>query len=144
MAIVTGLEWKVWIDQAETPAAPNWLDLPQQKGGTLDFTTTDADATNKDNSGWADSVTTSRSWTLTCDGLADPEDTAYLYLVDTVGFGTTTDHAVYVKMENNDGDVYTGKAKVDSFSISFGYDEVVNYSVSFTGREAPTSTRSPP
>jgi len=141
MAIETGLSWKVWLDTNENPSSPSWDDLPQQKGGTLEFSTTDADATNKDNSGWADSITTSRSWTVTCDGLADPDDTCYLYLVDTVGFGATTDHRVNLKMENADGDTYIGWAKVDNFSISFGYDEVVNYSVSFSGRGEPTSTR---
>jgi predicted secreted protein len=117
------------------------VDLPQQTSGEFNWSPEDADATNKSNAGWADSITISRSWTCSVSGFSDPDDTAYLYLVDTVALGTTTDHPVYVKITNHDGDTFTGKAKIDSFSDSFGHDEVVNYSVSFTGRTQPTSTR---
>lgn len=141
MAITTGLEWLIAVDTNENPASPSWATLSQQQTGELTWSGSDADATNKDNAGWADSITTSRTWGGSATCLSDPGDTAYLYLVDTVAFGTTTDHSIYVRCINHDGDTVIGKAKIDNLSESFGYDEVVNYSVSFTGRTAPTVTR---
>ena len=141
MAIETGLNWKLAIDTNENPSSPNWVDLPQQTTGEFNWSPDDADATNKSNAGWADSVTISRSWTSSASGYTDPDDTAYLYLYDTVMFGATTDHPVYVRHTNADGDTVIGKAKIDNFTDSFGHDEVVNYSIAFTGRTAPTSTR---
>jgi TP901-1 family phage major tail protein len=140
MAVETGLTWKVWVDTNEN-VSPNWVDLPQQRTGNLSWGSSDADATNKDNAGWTDSVTTSRSLTISCDGFGDPDDTAILYLEDSVQYGSSTDHAVYIKMQNADGDVYWTKAKIDSWDLSYGYDEVVSYSVSFTSRGTPTLTR---
>lgn len=141
MAIETGLNWLFAVDTNENPSSRNWVDLPQQTSGSFNWSPDDVDATNKSNAGWADSLTVSRSWTGSCSGQTDPDDTAYLYIVDTVAFGTTTDHPVYVRIINDDGDTIIGKAKIDSWEESFGHDEVVNYSITFTGRTEPSVTR---
>ena len=33
MAIDTGLNWLVYVDTNENLSSPNWVKLPQQKGG---------------------------------------------------------------------------------------------------------------
>ncbi len=146
MAIETGLGWKVQVDDAEAAdpfdgITPTWKDLPQQRTGGLQFQTNDAEANHKDNAGWGDSLTVSRSLTVTAEGFADPNNVAYLYLVDTVNFGAATDHTVNVRVLNPDGDDYIFRAKVDSFDLSFGFDEVVGFTVSFTSRGQPQVTR---
>ena len=145
MSIETGLNWKIYVDTSEDPdpvgGSPTWVDLPQQRELSLEWSGSNQEANHKDNAGWADAITTSRSLGLSGGGFADPNDAGYLYLVDTVGFGATTDHPVGMKLENADGDTYIGFFAVDNIGLSAGFDEVVNYTMSATSRGAPTVTR---
>jgi len=142
MAVETGLSWLFYVDTADDPSSPTWAKLPQQRGGNLNFSKTDVDATNKDNSGWEDSVSTRRGWSASCDGVYENDDAAIQYLIDTNQLAaSTTDYDVYLKLVDKAGDTYIGSATMDSIELDCPEGDLVSYSISFTGRGALTLTR---
>jgi len=140
MAGVTGLNWKLSVD-IDDGGSEDWQLLPQQRGGSLSFSKTDVDASNKDNAGWEDSISTRRSWTFSVGGVWEDDNSALNYLVDTNQLGTSTDFPVGVKLENSAGDVYNGSATMDSYELDAPESDLVSYSISFTGRGALALTR---
>ena len=140
MAGVTGLNWKLSVD-IDDGGSEDWQLLPQQRGGSLSFSKTDVDASNKDNAGWEDSISTRRAWTFSVDGVWEDNNSALNYLVDTNQLGTSTDFPVGVKLENSAGDVYSGSATMDSYELDAPESDLVSYSISFTGRGALALTR---
>jgi len=142
MAVETGLSWLFYVDTADDPSGPTWAKLPQQRGGNLNFAKTDVDSTNKDNSGWEDSVSTRRGWSATVDGVYENDDAALQYLIDTNQLsGGVTDYPVYIKMVDAAGDVYTGSTCMDSIELDAPEADLVSYSISFTGRGALSLAR---
>jgi len=142
MAVETGLSWLFYVDTADDPSSPTWAKLPQQRGGNLSFSKEDVDSTNKDNSGWIDSVSTRRGWTASCDGVYENDDAAIQYLIDTNQLAaSTTNYDVYIKLVDKAGDTYTGSATMDSIELECPEGDLVSYSLSFTGRGALTLTR---
>lgn len=140
MAGVTGLNWKLSVD-IDDGGSEDWQVLPQQRGGSLSFSKTDVDASNKDNAGWEDSISTRRAWTFSVDGVWEDNNSALNYLVDTNQLGVSTDFPVGVKLENSAGDVYNGSATMDSYELDAPESDLVSYSISFTGRGALALTR---
>lgn len=136
MAVETGLNWLYSIDITETEATSlPFTDLPQQKGGSLAFSKSDVDATNKENSGWEDYVSTRRGWSGSVDGQSDDNDSALEYLIDTNQMhATLTDRPVRLAVTNDAGDTWVGWATMESFDYNFDEQDLVNYSVSFKGR----------
>jgi len=114
MAVETGLNWVFWVDDAESSASPTFKQLGQQTTGTLNFSKQDVDATNKDNSGWEDFVTTRRGWSASCEGVSDDNDTALEYLVDTNALAADVDKPVQLKLENAAGDSFIGWSTMES------------------------------
>jgi hypothetical protein len=145
MALKTGLAYKVYVDTADVAdpigGAPAWEELPNQTGGDLNLARADAEANHKGNAGWTDSLTISRSASISFGGFSDPEDTAYLFVVDTKALGVDTDVSINVKIENDDGDTFIGKFAIGDFTESFPFDGIVEYSGTFNNRGAPTITR---
>jgi len=142
MAVETGLSWLFYVDTADDLASPTWALLPQQRGGNLSFSKTDVDATNKDNSGWEDSVSTRRGWTASVDGAYEDNNSALDYLLDVNELhASNTDYAVGLKMVDAAGDTYIGSTTMDSIELDAPESDLVSYSLSFTGRGALTLTR---
>ena len=140
MAGVTGLNWKISVD-IDDGGSEDWQVLPQQRGGSLSFSKSDVDASNKDNAGWEDSLSTRRGWTFSVDGVWEDNNSALNYLVDTNQLGVATNFPVGVKLENSAGDVYNGSATMDSYELDAPESDLVSYSISFTGRGALALTR---
>ena len=137
----TGLSWKLAVDNNSNPLDPGWIDLPGQRGGSMSMTHTDVDVSNKDNSGWEDSVSTRRGWTFDVDGVADENNGAVVFLVGTWLTGSDTDSRVNVRLTNEDGDTFNGWATLNNMDYDFPESDLVSYSCSFTGRGALTVTR---
>lgn len=140
MAGVTGLNWKISVD-IDDGGSTDWQVLPQQRGGSLSFSKSDVDASNKDNAGWETSLSTRRGWTFSVDGIWEDNNSGLNYLVDTNQLGTATDYPVGVKLENSAGDTYIGSATMDSYELDAPESDLVSYSISFTGRGALALTR---
>lgn len=135
MAVETGLNWVFAIDTAESEGSPSWSDLPQQRGGGISFKKTDVDATNKDQSGWEHMVSTRRGWSASVDGVVSDNDTALQYLIDTNALhASAVDKPIHIKLTNAAGDTWIGWATMDELSIEAPENDLVSYSISFTGR----------
>lgn len=149
MAVETGLNWLVAVDDAENEAIPTWKDLPQQTTGTLTFSKSDVDATNKDNSGWEDFVTTRRGWALSVEGQYDDANNAatfaLFYLIDTNALhATDVDAPVHLRLTNAAGDTLIGWSTMESFEYSYDEQGLVTYSGSFKGRSRTNTGASSP
>ena len=92
-----------------------------------------ADATCKDDGGWADHIAGLRDWSVSTDGLVAFDDTNNIGDIYTLLSGRTV---VALKFTTNiTGDlVFYGNASVASISVSAEMEAAVTYSVEFTGK----------
>lgn len=96
-----------------------------------------ADATCKDDGGWADHIHGLRDWSVSTDGLVAFDGTNNIGDLYTLLSGRTS---VTLKFTTNvTGDlVFSGTASVASISVSAEMEAAVTYSVEFTGKGALT------
>jgi predicted secreted protein len=96
-----------------------------------------ADATCKDDGGWADHIHGLRDWSVSTDGLVAYDGTNNIGDLYTLLSGRTS---VTLKFTTNvTGDlVFSGTASVASISVSAEMEAAVTYSVEFTGKGALT------
>lgn len=96
-----------------------------------------ADATCKDDGGWADHIHGLRDWSVSTDGLVAFNGTNNIGDLYTLLSGRTS---VTLKFTTNvTGDlVFSGTASVASISVSAEMEAAVTYSVEFTGKGALT------
>lgn len=96
-----------------------------------------ADATCKDDGGWADHIHGLRDWSVSTDGLVAYDGTNNIGDLYTLLSGRTS---VTLKFTTNvTGDlVFSGTASVASISVSAEMESAVTYSVEFTGKGALT------
>jgi predicted secreted protein len=92
-----------------------------------------ADATCKDDGGWADHIQGLRDWSVSTDGLVAYDGTNNIGDLYTLLSGRTS---VTLKFTTNvTGDlVFSGSASVASISVSAEMEAAVTYSVEFTGK----------
>ena len=92
-----------------------------------------ADATCKDDGGWADHIHGLRDWSVSTDGLVAYDGTNNIGDLYTLLSGRTS---VTLKFTTNvTGDlVFSGSASVASISVSAEMEAAVTYSVEFTGK----------
>jgi predicted secreted protein len=92
-----------------------------------------ADATCKDDGGWADHIQGLRDWSVSTDGLVAFDGTNNIDDLYTLLSGRTS---VTLKFTTNvTGDlVFSGSASVASISVSAEMEAAVTYSVEFTGK----------
>jgi predicted secreted protein len=92
-----------------------------------------ADATCKDDGGWADHIQGLRDWSVSTDGLVAYDGTNNIGDLYTLLSGRTS---VTLKFTTNvTGDlVFSGTASVASISVSAEMEAAVTYSVEFTGK----------
>ena len=96
-----------------------------------------ADATCKDDGGWADHIHGLRDWSVSTDGLVKYDGANNVgSLYDLLSNRTS----VNLRFTTNDtGDlVFSGMASVASISVSAEMESAVSYSVEFTGKGALT------
>jgi predicted secreted protein len=96
-----------------------------------------ADATCKDDGGWADHIHGLRDWSVSTDGLVAFDGTNNIGDLYTLLSGRTS---VSLKFTTDvTGDlVFSGTASVASISVSAEMEAAVTYSVEFTGKGALT------
>ncbi len=145
MAVETGINWVYAVDTAESEGSPSFADLPQQKGGGISFSKSDVDATNKENSGWEDYVTTRRGWSGSVDGQSDDNDAGLEYLIDTNQLhATVTDKPVHIRLTNAAGDTWIGWATMETIDYNFDEADLVQWTASFKGRSRTNTGASSP
>ena len=146
MAILNGTDIRVY------DGSTNDL-IAYAQSGTLNFSMSTRDITNKQSGGFKEALEGLREWSVDMDGayawtnpagaaIADGADDLFLkYLLDA---GANTREAVTIRFGNTGGATadtyYEGSAFLTSFSVSAGTEDTATYSMSFEGTRALTQT----
>ncbi len=122
------------INDSQTQAGEEWVKISMQNGGTLSRASNKVDTTHKDNAGFTSEQVVTKTWSATCEGFDNLHNQALKHLVDKWERTTVTDVEIHIRLITETGEEQEGFATLDSFDTSFGTNEVVTYSCSFTGR----------
>lgn len=90
------------------------------------------DATTKSSAGWKDILPGLRDWSIDCEGLV-AYDAAEGFSEAFADINSRTQVVVKFSTEETGDKRYTGNAYVSSLSASAPLEDVVTYSLSFTG-----------
>lgn len=146
MAILNGTDIRVYDSSTNVLVA-------YAQSGTLNFSMSTRDITNKDSAGFKESLEGLREWSIDLDGayawtnpagaaMADGADDLFIkYLLDA---GSNTREAFTLRFGNTGGATgdtyYQGSAFLTSFSATGGTEDTATYSMTFTGTGAITQT----
>lgn len=110
----------------------NWATIGQQRDGGLDMDTETVDGTTKTDEGWANDVIVGASWSISCDGVLDPADSAWTQL-----YNSWEDlEKVWIQRDASQvgGIKKEGEAVITKLSEKFGNKELVSFSAEFKGQ----------
>lgn len=122
------------INDSATAAGERWIKISMQNGGSLARASNKVDTTHKDDTGFTSEQVVTKTWSATCEGFDNVHNQALKHLVDKWERTTETDVQVHIKLITENGEEAVGFASLDSFDTSFGTNEVITFSISFTGR----------
>lgn len=126
MGKVKGIKCKVQVvDSIDTPTPKI---LGGQRSATLNRSAESLDATSKD-SDWKENLQGMKEWSVDADGLLIESDEAY----DMLEEAFMDDGEVGVIITLPSGKKYSGNAVITDFPLEFPYDDLVTYTVAFTG-----------
>jgi len=103
--------------------------LAGQRGANLNRSTETLDVSNKVTQGWKEFITGSKEWSMECDGILMANDTAFAKLEDYFLNGDEVD----VKIGDDTGWGYEGKAIITDFPIEAPYDDALSYKLTLQG-----------
>jgi predicted secreted protein len=146
MAILNGTDIRVYDSSTNVLVA-------YAQSGTLNFSMSTRDITNKDSGGFKESLEGLREWSIDLDGayawtnpagaaLADGADDLFIkYLLDA---GSNTREAFTLRFGNTGGATgdtyYQGSAFLTSVSLSAPTEDTATYSMSFEGTAGLVAT----
>lgn len=122
------------INDSETVAGENWQKMAMQTGGNMGRASNKVDTTHKDDYGFTSEVVTTKTWTFSVEGNENIHNIALRHLALKWKSTNTIDVRIHVKLVTEAGVEFVGWASLDNFDLSIGNNEVVTYSISFTGR----------
>lgn len=136
MSKIKGIKCKVQVvqDLESTEAKV----LGGQRGATLNRAAESLDATSKD-SEWRENLQGIKEWSIDADGLLIESDEAYDLLEDI--FMDDGEVGVIITMPS--GKKYQGNAVITDFPLEMPYDDLVTYTVAFTGNGALEKVSAP-
>lgn len=108
--------------------------LAGQRGCTLNRSASLIDVTNKTNDGWVESLTSTKQWSIDCDGVFVYDDAALVELEEAFLNSTV----VKITLKDSKGWGYEGNAVITDFPIEAPYDDAATYSLTLTGTGALT------
>ncbi|HYG59076.1 MAG TPA: phage major tail protein, TP901-1 family [Symbiobacteriaceae bacterium] len=117
-----------------TAELPVYTDVGGQRGATLSESADTIEMTHKASGGYKEYDYGDGDWTISCDGVYIPDDTAYGALVTAM----RTKAKVLVRWVEANGDIYQGTALVTSRELEGPYDGEATYSIELQGSGAPT------
>lgn len=132
-----GVNFLIFVNTG-TVATPVWTKVAGQKGGSFNRSADTLDLTSKDNYGWADADYGVKSWEISGDGILVEDDAGYLAL--ETAFNNSD--FVMVRWQTAAGAKYEGEAVITDFPVDAPYDDLATYSITLTGKGAPTKTTS--
>lgn len=122
------------VNDSETIAGEKWVRIANETGGGLSRSVNKVDTTHKQNFGFTSEVGVTKGWSMSAEGQENIHNLALKVLADKWKSQTTIDPKVHLKLITESGQEFVGFATLDNFDLTFGVNEVVNYSLSFTGR----------
>lgn len=99
-----------------------------QRGAGLSISADSIDLTNKVDTAWRRSLPSYRTWSISCDGLIVPDDTAYTLLRRAAMNGDV----VRVEIAEGNSPLY-GEAYISGFDTDAPYDDAATYSLTLQG-----------
>lgn len=117
---IKGLDVKITIGGSHV--------LAGQRGATLNRSAEVIDITNKTGDGWVEKMSSTKEWSVECDGLFVKEDAALQALEEAFKAGTP----VQVKLADSDWG-FNGSAIITDFPIEAPYDDAATYSLTLEG-----------
>lgn len=104
-----------------------------QRGATLNRGSETLDVSNKaTEGGWKEFIQGAKEWSIDCDGILIAEDVGFTALETAYLAGNLVD----IKIGDEAGWGYQGKAIITDFPIEAPYDDALTYSVTFQGTGA--------
>lgn len=122
------------INDSETAAGEKWVRISMETGGGLTRTVNKVDTTHKQNFGFTSEVGVTKGWSFTAEGFENIHNRALKHLADKWQSQANIDPKVHLLLVTESGQEFEGFATLDNFDLTFGVNEVVTYSLSFTGR----------
>lgn len=133
MAVNSGRKVYIEVDTADVgdTGTATWTRIAQQRGGSKSRGTETADSTHKDDDGWQSGVVTRLNWSLSGDGVLSTTDPVYAYIHNKF----KAKLSVWVRCNAQDigGSLEYGQAWITDFSEEFPENDVVSFSIEFTG-----------
>ena len=125
MAVTRGLDILVYVG-----ADSNKKAIGGQKGCTLTMEADTIDISNKNDFGWASTISGAKSWTVSCEGQFIADDQGQQALFDAFVAGTE----VQIELKNPSETVYfAGKAAITSLEVDAQFDDVCTLSMELQG-----------
>lgn len=128
-----GVDILILVDTG-TDGTPQWTPVGGQRGATLSESRETIDVTHKASGGYKEYEYGDGEWSISCDGVLIPDDTAYKALVDAM----RQEKKVKVRWQEEGTATFEGLALVTSRDLEGPYDGEANYSMELQGSGAPT------
>ena len=125
-----GINWVLQVQDAGT-----FKTLAAQRGLTLNLDAETIDTTSKDQNAWAQSCTSTRSWSIDVDALSVTDAESYQALL--AAFVAQDQVELLVQVVRPDGKVWRGNAHLTTFPHEAPFDDAATYSATFTGNGEP-------
>ena len=126
-----GIDFLIYINTG-SEAAPSWLKVAGQRGGTFNLSSDEIDLSSKDNYGFADRDYGTQEWSIDGDGVFIEGDTSHDAILDAF----LAREALLVRWTFPSGKSYEGRAIITDFPIEAPYDDVATYSLTLMGKGA--------
>lgn len=125
-----GIDFIVQVNTG-TEASPNWVTVGGQQGGTLNLSSDDIDASDKDGGGWTERLVGLLDWSIDFDALHSESDTGLSELFDEWILG----NQVHVRFQLPSGDYYEGNVNISDLSIDAPHDDAATAAGTLDGAE---------
>ena len=122
------------VNDSETVPGEKWIKMAMQTGGGMGRASNKVDTTHKDDLGFTSEVVTTKTWTFSAEGNENIHNMALRHLAQKWKSQTTIDVKIHIKIVTEVGTEFVGFATLDNFDLTIGNNEVVAYTISFTGR----------
>jgi len=132
MALYAGRLVLIKIDVNEVGGSgASWTTIGQQRDGGVERGTETVDGKTKADVGWPNDVITGVNWSVSCDGVLDPADAAWVHL--KLRWKTMLKVWIQIDRSAAGGTKEEGQAVV-KISEKFANSDLVSFSAEFTGQ----------
>lgn len=133
MAVYAGRLVLIKVDTSQVGGGSAvWVTIGQQRGGSFGRSMETADATHKDDAGWASAVITRRAWSISADGALDPANPGWVEILEMFDANTVT----WIQVDASaiaSGEKKEGTAIITDLSYEFPESDLVSFTIELQG-----------